>query len=93
MSTPEFEPDDEEPDTPETPIVETTTIEHATVTIHAHPWQQPVDVITDTLDIQVLASSVTLNGLDFSNPNRALTIQNARVTHDPRSGEVTILSQ
>lgn len=86
------EPDDA-PEPPAEPIVETSTIENATVKIHAHPWQQPVDVLTDHLDIQILASSVTLNGIAFDNPNRALTISDARITHDPRTDEVIILSQ
>ena len=92
MSTPEFEPDDEDPEPPEDPIVETTTIDHATVVIHAHPWQQPVDVITETLDVQILADAVVLNGISFDNPSRALTIADARVCHDPRKGTVEILS-
>lgn len=84
------ESDDSGEDIEDGPIVENSTIESATVVIHAHPWQTPVDITTETLNIQVLATTCRLNGVEYSNPDRPLRITNASVTHDPRKSELDI---
>ena len=79
------------PDPPEDPIVESTTVTDATVTIHAHLWQQRVSIATETLDVQIRVSSVSLNGISYEKPTRALTVENCRVTYDPRERHLEIL--
>lgn len=72
------------------PIVENSTVSNATVVIHAHPWQTPVDIVTESIDIQLLVHTCRLNGVEYSNPDRPLTISDADVTHDPRTSELDI---
>ena len=72
------------------PIVENSTIENATVVIHSHLTQQPVDIVTDSINVQVLVDECYLNGVEYMHPIRSLTIENVRVTHDPREGVLSI---
>ena len=72
------------------PIVENSTIENATVVIHAHPTQQPVEIVTDSINVQVIVDECYLNGVAYENPIRSLTLEDVTVTHDPRESILSI---
>lgn len=87
---PTRESGDDDPELAEGIIVENSTLRNATVTIHSHPHQQPVDIVTDTVNVQILVSECYLNGVSYLNPCQPLTIDNVTLTHDPRESVLSI---
>lgn len=84
------EPGEESADRSTPPIVESSTIEASAVLIRAHPVQKLIDVRTDTREVQVIVDRLTLNGVEFHNPDQPVVLEDVTVTHNPAENTAAI---